>query len=190
MTGLPENVTLDRFGSLVRDSGARWGLRASAYTPRVSGRRDGYSVVGFGLNVPGGALAVQRDYVMRSYRVQKRCRLRAGRRACRAVRRLVRQRVVERDVTVRPDAPWQAGPAYPGPEEFDLETVLIHELGHSAGNPRHVRRCTNSPLMVSLGPGEWWHTSEDWHVDGCGIASAAAADSRRGFVRQRLLASR
>ena len=52
--------------------------------------------------------------------------------------------------------------------------VLIHELGHFAGNG-HVRNCRNSPMWVALRPGEWWHSRADWFQFGCNRGSARGA---------------
>jgi hypothetical protein len=178
--GRPANVSLGRFDEVASSSGARWGLRARALTGRIAGIRDGQDVVGFGRNVPAEALAIERDYVVRTYRLVKRCRVQGRRRlACRTIgKRYVGRRVDERDVTVRPDVEWQPGPGYPGPAQYDLETVLIHELGHFAGNPDHAPRCVNSPLMESLAAGDWWRSPSDWHVGGCPQAQDVAASAR------------
>ena len=69
--------------------------------------------------------------------------------------------VVERDLALRTDENWAAGPDYPALDEVDLESVLLHELGHMAGNKRHRPRCTNSPMDEALGAGEWWRGSRD-----------------------------
>jgi hypothetical protein len=72
--------------------------------------------------------------------------------------------------------PWAPGPAYPTTAEVDLETVLLHELGHFAGNLRHAPvGCNNTPMVEALGPGEWWRSPTDWHYDACAGAHARAA---------------
>jgi hypothetical protein len=54
--------------------------------------------------------------------------------------------------------------------------VLLHELGHFAGNLRHTPvGCYNTPMVVALGPGEWWRSPTDWHYDACGRAHARSA---------------
>jgi hypothetical protein len=151
--GFPEGVSGSRFRSVVRRSARRWGLRARHWTSAVAGPRDGYNVAGFNARVPDFALAVQVDYVVGPSK-----------------------RVIERDLALRPDINWQSGPGYPSFEQFDLESVLVHELAHFAGNKRHTRRCVNSPLIVGLASGEWWRGPRDRWVFGCTARAATAAN--------------
>ena len=77
-----------------------------------------------------------------------------------------RGKVVESDLALRADENWAAGPDYPALDEVDLESVLLHELGHMAGNKKHRARCTNSPMIEALGAGEWWRGARDkWFGD-------------------------
>lgn len=152
----PAGVDPTRFRTIISRSAARWGLKARGWTSAVAGRPDGFQVAGFG-RVPKQALAMQVDY------------RRGG-------------RVVDRDLVIRPDLAWQLGPAYPAMDEYDLESVLIHELSHFAGNKRHRPRCVNSPLVEAMAPGEWWRGPMDRWSFGCSrMASAATA---RLFVRR------
>ena len=74
--------------------------------------------------------------------------------------------------------PWAQGPAHPTSEEYDLETVVLHELGHWAGNLRHTPvGCHDTPMVKGLGPGEWWRSPSDWHYDACGSGRARAASA-------------
>jgi hypothetical protein len=169
--GWPEAVGGDRFAELAGTAASRWGLRRQRWTTVRAGRRDGFNVVGFG-RVPGGALGVQTDYLVRS--------VRNG--------RVVGSRVLEQDIVLDREAPWFQGPGYPDLAEIDLETVLIHELGHMAGNKGHERRCANSPFIGALGPGEWWRGARDRWVFGCsGRASAARA---RGLLHRTVVVTR
>jgi hypothetical protein len=88
---------------------------------------------------------------------------------------MVGARVVERDLALSADENWSAGPDYPALDEIDLESVLIHELGHMAGNRKHRRTCSNSPMIEALGEGEWWRGARDhWFAD-CSGGKAQAA---------------
>ena len=82
----------------------------------------------------------------------------------------------------RADENWSAGPDYPALDQIDLESVLLHELGHMAGNKRHRARCSNSPMIESLGAGEWWRGARDHWFGDC--ASGARASSARTLVRR------
>ena len=81
-------------------------------------------------------------------------------------------KVVESDLALRGDENWAQGPDYPALDEVDLESVLLHELGHMAGNKKHRSRCTNTPMIEALGAGEWWRGARDkWYGD-CAAAPA------------------
>jgi hypothetical protein len=170
-------VPRSRFITLVHNSAKRWRLDARGPVDRVPRLGDGHSDVGFaGALVSPGALAtttlLRRNYV----RVRRICQ--AG--GCTTVRTPAGSRVVERDLALRPDLPWAPGPAYPTDEQVDLETVLLHELGHYAGNLRHAAvGCNNTPMVEALGAGEWWRSPTDWHYDACdgGQARALGAPS-------------
>jgi hypothetical protein len=140
----PPTVTAARWELLVRNSARRWGLH---YAGTLGGRArpgNGRSEIGFSELVPRGALGVT-TYTGRRFR---------GR--------------VERDVLIRPDVRWEAGPLHPDRTAFDLETVIIHELGHFAGNGRHVRPgCRDTPMVVGLSRGEWWRSSKDFFYRAC-----------------------
>lgn len=157
---VPRGVSPVRFRLLVRAAAARWGLRFAGTTSRPPRLGDGVDSVGFSSGVPRVALGVT------SIRVERLFRVVNGR------RQLVRQQVVERDTRFARGVPWFAGPGDPPSDQVDLQTVVIHELGHFAGND-HVRNCTDSPMWVALRPGEWWHTRADWFQFGCGRAVAA-----------------
>lgn len=166
-------VPRSRFVALVRNSAQRWRLDARGPADRVPRLGDGHSDVGFSRAlVSPGALGtttlLRRNYV----RVRRICS--AG--ACRTTRTPAGSRIVERDLALQPDMPWAPGPAYPTTGEIDLETVLLHELGHFAGNLRHTPvGCHNTPMVKALGPGEWWRSPTDWHYDACAGAGARAA---------------
>jgi hypothetical protein len=159
----PAGVSGNRFRALARRAAARWGLKSRRWTSVRAGRRDGYNIAGFSSSVPRHALAMQVDYVIGS-----------------------RRNIVERDLVLRPDLPWKSGPGYPALDQFDLESVLVHELSHFAGNKRHRGRCANSPLIVGLAAGEWWRGPRDRWVFGCDAAAATASPfaprTQRGAV--------
>ena len=94
-----------------------------------------------------------------------------GKRRCRYVTRSVRDgvEVVERDIQLNPFVTWQQGPAYPSNTQYDLESTILHELGHFA-NPtkdNHVFGCENSPMIDAIAPGEFWRDADDWLRYGC-----------------------
>jgi len=136
--------TLDglRFQALARAAAKRWGLKALSWTSLAAGKLDGFNVVGFSDKLPAGVLGLETDY--RKHR-----------------------KVVERDLQLRADADWNAGPGYPSLEQVDLQSVLLHELGHMAGVKKHQKRCTNSPMVEALGPGEWWRGPSDYFFGDC-----------------------
>jgi hypothetical protein len=145
----PANVDGARFQTLAKTTSARWGLKAKRWTSVEAGVEDGYNVAGFSTRVADDTLGVQTDF------------MRAG-------------IVIERDLELNANQLWAAGPEYPALDEIDLESVLLHELGHMAGNKRHLARCSNSPMGKALGAGEWWRGSRDKWFGGC-LTSARAS---------------
>jgi hypothetical protein len=142
--GMPSSVTRARFLALVRNSGRRWRLHSVGAVPGRPRFGNGRSEVGFSTAVvPPGALAVTV--------VGRR---RAGGR--------------ERDLILRADLPWEQGPDHPTRARIDLETVLLHEFGHVAGNRIHVPRgCSDTPMVVGLATGEWWRATTDFSYRAC-----------------------
>ena len=169
---IPAGVTRARFSTLVRNSAARWRLGVHGPTNRIPALRDGHSDIGFNpALVPAGALGI--TIVQTRTRVYVRTRCIAGH--CTQTRRYGPTTVGERDVAFRSDVPWEAGPAHPDFAHVDLETVIIHELGHAAGNRRHtVVGCYDTPMVVGLANGEWWRSSQDWSYRKCESGGARA----------------
>jgi hypothetical protein len=161
---LPAGIDPGRLRTLVATSARRWGLHLDGWTSRSSTVRDHVNVVGFGVLPVSGALAVQRDAWAARYRLTRQC----VNGVCGPVQRRYLGRVLtDQDLIIDPRLEWALGPGRPGPAEYDLESVLIHELGHLAGNKKHAKRCSNSPMGPTLGRGEWWRTPHDWYRRGC-----------------------
>jgi hypothetical protein len=152
----PAVVSGTRFKRVAATAASRWGLKALRWTSVEAGVQDGYSVAGFSASVPAGVLGLQTDYIKRG-------------------------KVIESDLALRAGENWAPGPGYPALDEVDLESVLLHELGHMAGNKRHTTRCTNSPMIEALGAGEWWRGSRDKWFGAC---TARAASVRKTFVHR------
>lgn len=169
---VPSDVDGSRWASVARRSARRWGMSIRRHTSR-SPRLDGYLVLGFSWALPDRVLGEEQRWFKRARRCRNH-RHRGGRRHrhCRMVRRLV-----DNDVAINANLQWQDGPAYPGRGQFDLETVVLHELGHYADNG-HRRGCANSPLVDRGAPGEWWRAPQDWFRLGC-TATAASRHGRR-----------
>jgi hypothetical protein len=156
-TDFPGTVDGARFKKLAKTAAARWGLKALRWTSAEAGVQDGFNVAGFSSDVAEGVLGVQTDFVKRG-------------------------KVVERDLALRADETWAQGPDYPALFEVDLESVLLHELGHMAGNKKHHSRCTNSPMIEALGAGEWWRGARDKWFGDCGARLASV--ERKRFVHR------
>ena len=142
----------------MRNSARRWRLDARGPVKRVPRVGDGHDDVGFAAAlVSQGALGTTTLLRQNYVRVRRVC----AATGCRTTRTPLGTRVVERDLALLPDVPWAEGPAHPTSEEYDLETVVLHELGHWAGNLRHTPvGCHDTPMVKGLGPGEWWRSSE------------------------------
>jgi hypothetical protein len=169
------SVSRSRFVALVRNSARRWRLDARGPVKRVPRLGDAHDDVGFAAAlVSRGALGTTTLLRQNYVRVRRVCA--AG--GCRTTRAPAGSRVVERDLALLPDVPWAQGPAHPTGEEYDLETVILHELGHWAGNLRHTPvGCHDTPMVKGLGPGEWWRSSSDWQYDACSTGHARAASA-------------
>jgi hypothetical protein len=169
------SVSRSRFVALVRNSARRWRLDARGPVKRVPRLGDAHNDVGFAAAlVSKGALGTTTLLRQNYVRVRRVC----AASGCRTMRTPAGSRVVERDLALLPDVPWAQGPAHPTGEEYDLETVVLHELGHWAGNLRHTPvGCHDTPMVKGLGPGEWWRSSSDWHYDGCDGGRARAASA-------------
>jgi hypothetical protein len=177
--GVPRGVTRTRFATLVRNSAARWRLGLRGPADRVPALRDGHSDVGFNSAlVPSQALGITIVQTRTRVRVHYRCV--AGR--CTTSRQVGPTQVVERDVAFRADVPWEPGPAHPDLGHVDLETAIIHELGHAAGNARHTALgCYDTPMVVGLANGEWWRSPQDWSYRRC--TGGTRASTRMAVVR-------
>jgi hypothetical protein len=161
VANLPTGVSRARFRTLARVTAARWGLHAGGWTRLAAGVQDGDDVAGFSPDVPAGVLGLQTDFTQGG-------------------------RVIEQDLALNPAEEWAAGPGYPGLSQIDLESVLLHELGHMAGNKRHRALCANSPMVVALGAGEWWRGPRDHWFGQCSGAVASAA-SVSGLLAHRVV---
>jgi hypothetical protein len=169
------SVSRSRLVAVVRNSARRWRLDARGPVKRVPRLGDGHDDVGFAAAlVSEGALGTTTLLRQNYVRVRRVCAA-AG---CRTTRTPIGTRIVERDLALLPDVPWAQGPAHPTGDEYDLETVILHELGHWAGNLRHTPvGCHDTPMVKGLAPGEWWRSPSDWHYDACGSARARAASA-------------
>ena len=155
--GFPDGVTGARFQKVVKTAASRWGLKALRWTSAEAGVEDGFNVAGFSADVEAGVLGVQTDFVKRG-------------------------KVVESDLALNASESWNAGPEYPALDQVDLESVVLHELGHMAGNKKHRARCTNSPMIEALGAGEWWRGTRDKWFGDCG--ASASSVGRKTFLHR------
>jgi hypothetical protein len=187
--GIPDGVDSERFIALAESQGERWGHKPAGVTFSGVNLHNHRTEVGFSGRVPDGALAITWFNYRVRYRRYMRCRVTpAGARYDCVVTRVqkVGVRITDRDILVRRDVPWALGPAWPAPDEFDLQTTLIHEFGHLAGNLRHAANCDVAPLTPSLAPGDWWRSTLDHRV----VCRPGARSASFGSRRMRLLERR
>jgi hypothetical protein len=186
--GTPANVGAGRWAAIADRAGARWGMKNVGRTYGRPYSGDGYVEVGWGW-LRAGTLGVETDLYQPVYRRYRKprwiCNQPPGeRRRCGWGRRkLVRSRLIDADLVMSRRVPWQPGPAYPSDTEYDLESVVLHEMGHLAGNSRHARLCKVTPMVEALDTGEWWRSTADWHFKGCGFAALASAVEHRPRVK-------
>lgn len=145
---LPPGVTKVRFLRVVRSSAKWWSIRVVGATRRPPGRADGHGVIGFSAKVSGGAAGMTTTWTTT------------------IGRRILRR---EFDVGIDPGIAWNQGPAYPTFDQWDLESVIMHELGHVAGRD-HSASCADSPMADGIANGEWWRRPGDWFRHGCANA--------------------
>jgi hypothetical protein len=183
----PVDVDPDRFVALVRGVARRWDITTGGVSWRTFrfAHPDGRNGIGFA-RLPEGTLGQTNTWTARVYRRARSCRWTSTGRHCRMVRRYLGRRIVERDTALERDVAWQQGPEYPDAAEYDLESVIIHELGHWARN-KHARDCSASPMIPALDSGDWWRDPSDFHFGDCAVKARAAtaepSSTRRTLTR-------
>ena len=187
--GIPDDVDSERFFALAESQGKRWGLRPGGVTYDGVSLHNHRTEVGFSDRVPSYALGITRFNYRVHYRRLIRCRISptGARSGCVTLKvERVGIEITDRDIMLRRDMPWSLGPAWPTPEQFDLQTVMIHEFGHLAGNLKHNANCTVAPMTPSLAPGDSWRSTLDHRVV-CrpGARSAALGPRRMRFIERR-----
>ena len=189
---VPPDVDPAHFYGLVSEVAWRWDVDVAGESEYEAGYLNGEQTIGFSEDVVDGALGTAHVWSrpVYEYRRKKVCRrTSSGRRKCYYKRKRVYlyHEIVEQDITLDYFSLWQQGPAYPSPTQYDLETVLLHEVGHFA-NPEdenHVFGCENSPMRDALAPGEWWRAEDDWYRIGC--SNSTGPRFKRGGRKTRAL---
>ncbi len=161
----PATVTRARLLTLAIRAGDHWGQTYRGRTGREPGVEDGRNVVGFSRAADSGVggqtfcfdafLHVHRDG-----REHEHC--------------------AERDIVINPRVRWQQGPRYPRSNEYDLETVFLHEFGHFSG--LRPREGDAAPTLRWRAPhnGEWAQPPRlpvDRVWDGAGVEAASAGSA-------------
>jgi hypothetical protein len=195
----PTGVDAQRLYELSDKSASRWRLQLLGNTSADPGAKDGKQVIGFSANTKPEALGVTTVWSRTRYKLKtsRTCKRIRGKRYCRVTRRYVRDgvEVLEKDIQLNPFVPWEQGPSYPTPPEYDLESTILHEFGHFAHplKDNHIAGCENTPMIESLAPGEYWRDADDWLRIGCSAATgirpriaAPAAEMKMLVVEHRL----
>ena len=175
----PAGVDAKRLYDLSEESARRWKMAVVGNSSAEPGVRDSQQVIGFSRRTNPEALGVTSVWTRTRYKVKtvRTCTRVRGKKRCRTTKKYVRDgvEVIERDIQLNPFVPWEQGPAYPAVDEYDLESTILHEIGHFA-NPtkdNHVFACENSPMIASIAPGEFWRDADDWLRYGCAASSGA-----------------
>ena len=177
----PAGVDAQRLYGLSDTSASRWNLSVVGNSSASPGLKDGTQVIGFSKSTRPEALGVTTVWSRTHFRLRttRSCRRVGGRKRCRVVRRYVKDgvEIVEKDIQLNPLVPWEQGPAYPTPPEYDLESTILHEFGHFAHplKDNHIAGCENTPMIESLAPGEYWRDSDDWLRIGCSASTGIRA---------------
>ena len=169
----PAGIAAQRLYELSDKSASRWNLEVVGNAGAPPGVKDGTQVIGFSDATNPEALGVTTVWSRTHYRLKstRSCRRVNGKRRCRVSRRYVKNgvEVVEKDIQLNALVPWEQGPTYPTPPEYDLESTILHEFGHFAHplKDNHISGCENTPMIESLAPGEYWRDADDWLRYGC-----------------------
>lgn len=173
----PSGIDAQRLYEISDKSASRWSLSVLGNANARPGVKDGTQVIGFSDSTNPEALGVTTVWSRTRYRLKSSrvCRRIGGRRVCRVVRRYVKNgvEILEKDIQLNPFVPWEQGPAYPTPPEYDLESTILHEFGHFAHplKDNHISGCENTPMIESLAPGEYWRDADDWLRYGCSAST-------------------
>ncbi|HEX8647045.1 MAG TPA: hypothetical protein VF715_09080 [Thermoleophilaceae bacterium] len=173
----PAGVDAKRLYDLSDEAASRWKMSVVGNSSAEPGVRDSQQVIGFSRKTNPQALGVTSVWTRTRYKVKtvRTCTRVRGKKRCRNVKKYVRDGVdvIERDIQLNPFVRWEQGPAYPDAEEYDLESTILHEVGHFA-NPtkdNHVFGCENSPMIDAISPGEFWRDADNWLRYGCSASS-------------------
>ena len=173
----PSSVDAQRLYELSDKSASRWNLEVVGNSSAAPGAKDGTQVIGFSDSTNPAALGVTTVWNRTHYRLKttRTCKRVKGKRRCKTTRRYVKDgvEVVEKDIQLNPLVPWEQGPSYPTPPEYDLESTILHEYGHFAHplKDNHISGCENTPMIESLAPGEYWRDADEWLRIGCSGSS-------------------
>jgi hypothetical protein len=193
----PATVDASRLYEVSDHSASRWNLSVLGNANVAPGTKDGTQVVGFSKSTNPQALGVTTVWSRTKFKLKtsRRCWRQNGKRRCQTSKRWVKDgvEVVEKDIQLNPFVAWEQGPSYPTPPEYDLESTVLHELGHFAHplKDNHIFACENSPMIDSISPGEYWRDSDDWLRFGCSSSTgrlklAPAQSMRMLHVEHRL----
>lgn len=161
-----------RFAALVKNSARRWDLFLTGTSFDGVKVGDGRDEIGFGA-LPSAILGQTSSLIDSRYiRAPFRCRwvvnsTAKSLRCASGNAKWIARYGVEYDIKINPRITWEQGPDMPTRYEYDLETVLLHEIGHYVGNRHRPNGCASTLMMEDLARGEWWRTSYNWRRIGC-----------------------